>query len=319
MNLNQKAASISLTLSLSTLMMFSTSPAQAASGDPTPTKEPALQMAAVEGTSPKTETPALKNYYEVFSNQGLATLSVIQTWETGHTGVFINNKQVVRFRAEAAGYSPYQRAKVVNGRLYRFLLTGGNPRDIKPGIEKGQVVIRMGDDVLLTVDSENAALSQQPERTLALSWANQIREALGADAIVRNANMIASRSMAGAMDRDGLQEVAELDGYTSSGTVRTGIASWYGPGFHGRRAANGSRFDMNAMTAAHRTLPFGTMVRVINQRTGKSCIVKITDRGPFVGNRIIDLSKGAASAIGMLGSGVSKVTIEVLEPVLASQ
>jgi rare lipoprotein A len=66
------------------------------------------------------------------------------------------------------------------------------------------------------------------------------------------------------------------------------------------------------MTAAHKTLPFGTKLLVTNQRTGKSCVVKITDRGPFVGNRLIDLSKGAAAAIGMLGSGVGKVSLHVL-------
>ncbi len=71
---------------------------------------------------------------------------------------------------------------------------------------------------------------------------------------------------------------------------------------------------MYDLTAAHRTLPFGTRVRVTNQRTGKSCVVKITDRGPYHGSRIIDLSKGAAVAIGMIGSGIGKVSLEVLTP-----
>ena len=92
----------------------------------------------------------------------------------------------------------------------------------------------------------------------------------------------------------------------------SGPASWYGGKFHGRRTANGERFDMNEMTAAHRSLPFGTRVRVTNERNGRSVVVRINDRGPFVGNRIIDLSRGAAAAVGMVNTGVAPVRVEVL-------
>jgi rare lipoprotein A len=93
----------------------------------------------------------------------------------------------------------------------------------------------------------------------------------------------------------------------------SGQASWYGSKFHGRRTANGERYDMNQMTAAHRSLPFGTKVRVINQRNGRAVVVRINDRGPFTGRRIIDLSRGAASALGMVNSGVAPVKLEVLK------
>lgn len=92
----------------------------------------------------------------------------------------------------------------------------------------------------------------------------------------------------------------------------SGTASWYGSKFHGRRTANGERYDMHQMTAAHRTLPFGTKVRVTNQRNGRSVVVRINDRGPFAGRRIIDLSRGAAGQIGMVNSGVAPVKLEVL-------
>lgn len=92
----------------------------------------------------------------------------------------------------------------------------------------------------------------------------------------------------------------------------TAHASWYGPGFHGRRTANGERFDQHALTAAHKTLPFGTKVRVTNPANGKSVVVRINDRGPFVGGRDIDLSRGAAQAVGMLGAGTAQVRLEVL-------
>lgn len=88
-----------------------------------------------------------------------------------------------------------------------------------------------------------------------------------------------------------------------------GGASWYGPGFHGKKAASGQRFDQNAMTAAHKSLPFGTIVRVVDQRTGKSIKVTINDRGPFHKGRIIDLSKAAATKLGIRGAGTGKVCI----------
>jgi len=90
-----------------------------------------------------------------------------------------------------------------------------------------------------------------------------------------------------------------------------GVASWYGGQFHGRKTANGERYNMNELTAAHKTLAFGTKVRVTNKSNGKSVVVRINDRGPYVGKRIIDLSRGAASQIGMINSGVANVTLEV--------
>ncbi|WP_228040266.1 septal ring lytic transglycosylase RlpA family protein [Nodosilinea sp. LEGE 07088] len=92
----------------------------------------------------------------------------------------------------------------------------------------------------------------------------------------------------------------------------SGMASWYGPGFHGRRSASGEVFNQNALTAAHRTLPFGTQVRVTNLANGQSVVVRINDRGPFGHGRIIDLSAAAASNIGLRASGVARVQLEVL-------
>ena len=109
--------------------------------------------------------------------------------------------------------------------------------------------------------------------------------------------------------------VALAAGLLSAGTGaasagdQCGGASWYGPGFHGKKAASGQRFDQNAMTAAHKSLPFGTVVRVVDQRTGKSIKVTINDRGPFHKGRIIDLSKAAATKLGIRGAGTGKVCI----------
>lgn len=101
----------------------------------------------------------------------------------------------------------------------------------------------------------------------------------------------------------------------SLGPVRislNGFASWYGPGFHGRRSASGERFNQNALTAAHRSLPFGTKVRVTNKRNGRSVVVRINDRGPHIRGRIIDLSAAAARTLGVMQSGVAPVRVEVL-------
>jgi rare lipoprotein A len=93
-----------------------------------------------------------------------------------------------------------------------------------------------------------------------------------------------------------------------------GIASWYGPGFNGRRTANGETYNQEELTAAHKSLPFNTLVRVENINNGKSVIVRINDRGPYVGNRIIDLSLKAARQIAMVGSGTADVRITIINP-----
>jgi len=98
--------------------------------------------------------------------------------------------------------------------------------------------------------------------------------------------------------------------YTAAASVQSGKASWYGPGFHGRRTANGERFNTNDYTAAHKTLPFGTKLKVTHAKTGKSVVVRINDRGPYAHGRVIDLSRASARAIGI--SGVADITFDRL-------
>ena len=94
--------------------------------------------------------------------------------------------------------------------------------------------------------------------------------------------------------------------------IITGEASWYGPGFYGNRTASGEIYRPGTMTAAHRTLPFGTKVRVTNLWNGRTAVIRINDRGPFVGHRVIDLGHGAASSLGLTASGIAQVRLEVL-------
>lgn len=100
--------------------------------------------------------------------------------------------------------------------------------------------------------------------------------------------------------------------YPAEGYTQTGIASWYGVEEHGKKAASGERFSMYGYTAAHKSLPLGTMARVTNLENGKDVIVRINDRGPFVGGRIIDLSYTAAKSIDMIAKGTARVKVEVI-------
>ena len=99
---------------------------------------------------------------------------------------------------------------------------------------------------------------------------------------------------------------------TAGAQTYTGKASYYGPGFHGRKCANGEVFDMYKLTCAHKTLPFGTRLKVTNLSNGKSTVVRVTDRGPYAKGRILDLSKAAAMEIDMIAAGVATVSIEVI-------
>jgi rare lipoprotein A (peptidoglycan hydrolase) len=101
---------------------------------------------------------------------------------------------------------------------------------------------------------------------------------------------------------------------SSVGYVERGVASWYGPGFHKERTSVGEPYDMYGMTAAHKSLPLPAYVRVTNLQNGRSCVVRVNDRGPFVGNRIIDLSYTAAAKLDMLRDGTAMVEVRALQP-----
>jgi rare lipoprotein A len=129
-------------------------------------------------------------------------------------------------------------------------------------------------------------------------------------------SMITKANDNDAASNDQESNLSVLDRLSSvaTDTVRkfkqTGIASWYGHQFNGRKTATGERFDMNAMTAAHRSLPLSCFIRVTNKDNGKSVIVKVNDRGPYAGNRILDLSYAAAEQLGIVNKGMGNVTIE---------
>jgi peptidoglycan lytic transglycosylase len=115
-------------------------------------------------------------------------------------------------------------------------------------------------------------------------------------------------------DTEATNPAPQPDNHGRAVSSEVGLASWYGPPYSGRKGADGTVYDQNAMTAAHLTLPLGTVVRVTNLATSQSAVVRITDRGPFVRGRIIDLSLAAAKAIGVYRAGVAKVRVEAFAP-----
>jgi len=176
--------------------------------------------------------------------------------------------------------------------------------NITIGVDKKSrtYLIQVNDDVLVSLD-KNTVL---PDTTRnqgkdALQIANRLRRVIG------NAEPLTSIAK---VSQPSLNQI--INAPSMGRQVRGGMASWYGPGFHGRRTANGERYNQNGYTAAHKSLPFGTRVRVTNLRNGQSVMVRINDRGPFIRGRVIDLSAGAARVIGVHGSGTAPVQLEIL-------
>ena len=164
---------------------------------------------------------------------------------------------------------------------------------------KGEELVEINTETLLPDTTKDPALD-------ALQVTNRLRRLLG--------NAPPLKVIAGLPEAPKPQIVKQAQQVVAQAVKvgSRGMASWYGPGFNGRRSANGERYNQNNLTAAHRSLPFGTKVKVTNVRTGRSVVVRITDRGPHIRGRIIDLSAAAARIVGVMQSGVAPVQLEVL-------
>lgn len=211
--------------------------------------------------------------------------------------VYVKGEKVITFTQTAGGLTPRARAKVLVEKLETFMVNNENPDKIFPAFQNGIAVGTYDDKILFTADVNSAKSAGLSVSELALAWTNNIRRAFGSVELLNDYNWLK-------LIADKMESAPEYR--------ETGIASWYGGYFHGRTAADGSIYNMYKFTAAHKSLPFGSVVKVTNLENNSSCIVKITDRGPFIEGRIIDLSQVAAEEIGMLGPGTSPVEIEVL-------
>lgn len=207
--------------------------------------------------------------------------------------VYIGPKRVFHFPGDAGG----KRAQALAKRLNEALAQGELRADrLRPARHGATVAIYAGKIELMRIDPAQAQAAKARPEALALQHLTELRTALGFAAPAQ----VASRGLLWGRWQKPVRVVSQAVGH----------ASWYGPGFHGRRTASGERFDMNALTAAHKTLPFNTRLRVTNLRTKKQVIVRVTDRGPFIRGRMLDLSRAAARTIGL--SGVGQVRIEIL-------
>ena len=164
-------------------------------------------------------------------------------------------------------------------------------------------------------DSDSSSLAARVLNKDAQSFNSHLSNLNSLSITERSADKIRRQTIAAKIEIPAEEpSVIEKLNTVASNTVRkfsqTGVASWYGRQFHGRKTASGETFDMNALTAAHPTLPLNCYIRVTNNSTGKSVVVKVNDRGPFHGNRVVDLSYGAAKQIGLTNAGLGKVSIE---------
>jgi rare lipoprotein A len=198
------------------------------------------------------------------------------------------------------------RASAIAARLNQLGQEGLDATKLAVRWDSGDKVYRIELDGKALVDINDKTFLADTTKDLerdALQATNRLRRLLGSATPLTE---VANRPVRPAAPI----EIASL------GTVRqqiTGWASWYGPGFHGNLSASGEVFNQNAMTAAHRYLRFGTRVRVTNLSNNRSVVVRVNDRGPYAGDRILDLSAGAAGAIGLIDSGVGKIRMDILE------
>lgn len=214
--------------------------------------------------------------------------------------VSINGEDVVTYKG---GEGAEQKAYELSSNLHDLLRNKNFKADeLLPSAEGKAALVKVGEKTVLKFDppvKDKDSGSNPIEPCFKL--VNALRAATGQQALPNSFLSIANAFTGGDSFKD-----------SKSKSIFSGKASWYGRKFHGRRAANGERYDMHKLTAAHKKLPFGTKLLVKNRRTGKSCIVRVTDRGPYHGNRVIDLSKGAAKKLNMLSQGVAMVDVIVL-------
>lgn len=209
-----------------------------------------------------------------------------------------------RDQGDTDAAAPSSRAQAVAQQLEQFHQQSGDPAAIQVRWDSSldEYVIHLADDDLVMINGDTIL----PDTTDnfaedALQATNRLRRLLGG-----------ADPLAAVAGRPEPEPVTVSPTPWNVTSTTTGRASWYGPGFHGRRTASGERFNQNAMTAAHRTLPFGTLVRVTNMRNNRQVVVRINDRGPYSHGRILDLSAGAARTIGLDRAGVGPVRLEVL-------
>jgi rare lipoprotein A len=202
--------------------------------------------------------------------------------------------------------NPIERATAAAALINQLNRDGLDANKIIPAWKNGNYVIKLGDRAMLKFDQQAVfPESLQNQTQDVLESANLLRRLLGGAAPMSEvANSPKPKFTASSSSNKALN--SRIVG------VMSGMASWYGPGFDGNYSASGEIFNASELTAAHPSLPFGTMVRVVNMDNNQSVVVRINDRGPYAHGRVIDISTAAANVIGLISSGVAPVRLEVL-------
>ena len=203
---------------------------------------------------------------------------------------------------------PIERATVAAALLNQLNRDGIDAAKITPAWQADKYSIKLGEKATIQFDRGLILPNSTNDKSEdTLQAANLLRRLMG------NAEPVSKVTGESPASKKLASRPVAVNFAIGATKLLSGLASWYGPGFDGNMTANGERFNQYAFTAAHRSLPFGTKVRVTNVHNGQSVVVRITDRGPFEYSRIIDLSKGAAQVIGLLGAGIGSVKMEVLQ------
>lgn len=229
--------------------------------------------------------------------------------------VTLNGKELISFKEgdySSSDESLEDRAENLADKLQGLLKDDKlDPTRLVPAQEGEMAAIHVEGKAVVTFAVPDASGKGESPLEASFKLVNNIRGILGVQPIPQNFLKMAESQGADqayvALSRVGSVAPTNFEADFS------GQASWYGGKFHGRRTSNGDVFDQDGFTAAHRTLPFGTKLLVMNRRTGDSCVVQVNDRGPFSGDRIIDLSRGAANKLNMISSGVAMVDCMVLQ------
>ena len=190
-----------------------------------------------------------------------------------------------------------QRHRAVNFALMTIFNTFSGVRVLLSRVLKTAAAMALSTTLIAPAAAQSDQFALPAPAADSFSKAQNLRDR-NAEAVLPNEKTVTS-----------LSKPTELHADTQVASFQQGSASWYGDKFHNRLTANGERYNMNAMTAAHKTLPFGTLVRVESPTTGKSVIVRINDRGPYAKGRIIDLSRAAATQLGVKDMGVYRVKL----------
>ena len=195
--------------------------------------------------------------------------------------------------------------KRLSGLLTVCLLAGSAIASNANAVEAKTSLATLSQDNASNIDRVLSELTRQHDNASSL-----VKSARQPASLALKSSLLANNTSQATNDEDVLERLTAVASTSVSKFKQTGLASWYGRQFHGRKTASGDTFDMNGLTAAHRSLPLNCYVKVTNKTNGKSVVVKVNDRGPFHGNRVMDLSYGAAKQLGITSKGVGNVSIE---------